>query len=422
MVVLFLLQSRYQLADHTVMFDEAVKPFRWFLLPSEAADCLTSTFTRDSTQLPFCPPQHRQSVGLPEFIGTSDNGDCDIADFILSTEPDRCSSTNQHSQEDANSAKARKNVSGTVCTEKNPVNRSKYQSKSGGTYSQAHLDTKTVLASENLHRTNQSESKDNSQAKHTQETALCNKSNAINESNAVNESNTINESNAINKSNAINGDTQEVREEKMFVVRDVGVSDSVGYKLGTDSNREDGAEFKMMDSDQDVKTVMEGNDAFSNRIHTDSKSMDGVESNPQTKSVRVGNDSVSDRLGTDSNGEHGTESKIEDKNQTVKTVREDGIMDGDADSAVDKETRKRKKTGEEAQEIAKRSRDKEDDEHEKEEKRKASKWYSPPKTIFAPFLKVSLHYGPRCEKTCLPGFRQSEILTSLLSYRAYLEK
>ena len=346
------------------MFDEAVKPFRWFLLPSEAADCLTGTFTRDSTQLPFCPPQQRQSVGLPEFIGTSDNGDCDIAGFILSTESDRCSSTNQHSQEDANSAKAGKNVSETVCTEKNPVNRSKYQPKSSGTYSHAHLDAKTVLASENLHRTNQSESKDNSQTKHTQEAALCNKSNAINESNAVNESNAINARNAINESNAINGDTQEVRDEKMFSVRDVDVSDSVGNKLGTDSKREDGAECKMMDSDQDVKTVREGNDSISNR------------------------------LGTDSNGEHGAESKMEDNNQNVRTVREDGTMDSDADSVVDKETRKRKKTGEEAQEIAKRSRDKEDGEHEHEqkEKRKASKWYSPPKTIFAPFLKVSLHY------------------------------
>ena len=409
MVVLFLLQSRYQLADHTVMFDEAVKPLRWFLLPSEAADCLTGTFTRDSNQLPFCPPQHRQSVGLPEFIGTSDNGDCDIADFILSTEPDRCSSTSQHSQEDANSAKSSKNVSGTVSTEKNPVNGSKYQSKSSGTYSQAHLDTKTVLASENLHRTNQSESKDNSQAKHTQETALC------------------------NKSNAINGDTQEVREEKMVVLRDGGVSDSLSNKLGTDSKREEGAECKMVDSDQTVKTVREGNDSVSYRLGTDSNSEHGAESKMEdsdhtvktvregnysvsnigtnsyrehgaeskmedsdhtVKTVREGNDSISNGLGTDSNGEHGVESKMEDKNQTVRTVREDSTMDSDADSAVDNETRKRKKTGEEAQEIAKRSRDKEDDGHEQKEKLKASKWYSPPKTIFAPFLKVSLHYIP----------------------------
>ena len=373
MVVLFLLQSRYQLADHTVMFDEAVKPFRWFLLPSEAADCLTGTFTRDSNQLPFCPPQHRQSVGLPEFIGTSDNGDCDIADFILSTEPDSSNSTSQHTQFDAYSAKACKNVSGTVCTEKNPVNGRKNQSKSGGTYSQAHLDTKTVLASENLHRTNQSESKDNSQAKHTQETALC------------------------NKSNAINGDTQEVREEKMVVLRDDGVCDSVGNKLGTDSNTKGGAECKMVDSDHTVKTVREGNDSIRYRLGTDSNGEHGAESkmedsDPQTKTVKEGNDSVSNRLGTDSYSEHGAESKIEDNNQTVKTVREESIMDSDADSAVDKETRKRKKTSEEEQEIAKRSRDKEDGEHEQKEKRKASKWYSPPKTIFAPFLKVSLHY------------------------------
>ena len=29
--------------------------------------------------------------------------------------------------------------------------------------------------------------------------------------------------------------------------------------------------------------------------------------------------------------------------------------------------------------------------------------------------------GPRCEKSCLQGFRQSETQTSLLSYRGYLE-
>ena len=31
-------------------------------------------------------------------------------------------------------------------------------------------------------------------------------------------------------------------------------------------------------------------------------------------------------------------------------------------------------------------------------------------------------YGPNCEKTCLPGFRQCEFQTSLLSYRDQIEK
>ena len=30
-------------------------------------------------------------------------------------------------------------------------------------------------------------------------------------------------------------------------------------------------------------------------------------------------------------------------------------------------------------------------------------------------------YGPCCDKTCLPGYRQSEIQTRLLSYRDKLE-
>ena len=37
------------------------------------------------------------------------------------------------------------------------------------------------------------------------------------------------------------------------------------------------------------------------------------------------------------------------------------------------------------------------------------------------WITAKVPYGPRREKTCLRGFRQSEILTSLLSYRYYLE-
>ena len=35
--------------------------------------------------------------------------------------------------------------------------------------------------------------------------------------------------------------------------------------------------------------------------------------------------------------------------------------------------------------------------------------------------KEALLYAPRCDKTCLQGFWQSEFQTSLLSYRDYLE-
>ncbi|XP_045204421.2 uncharacterized protein LOC123557183 [Mercenaria mercenaria] len=62
-------KTRYQLADHTVMFDEASKSLRWFLLPSEAADCLKGSQSQNASQLPFCPPNLREHIGLPGFLG-----------------------------------------------------------------------------------------------------------------------------------------------------------------------------------------------------------------------------------------------------------------------------------------------------------------------------------------------------------------
>ena len=41
--------------------------------------------------------------------------------------------------------------------------------------------------------------------------------------------------------------------------------------------------------------------------------------------------------------------------------------------------------------------------------------------MFTAILETEQRNGPRREKTCLRGFRQSEIQTSLLSYRDYLE-
>jgi hypothetical protein len=57
-------QTKMRLADHTLMFDEESRPFRWFLLPSEAAQLLNidkpASFTvRSVSDLPFCPQQLR---------------------------------------------------------------------------------------------------------------------------------------------------------------------------------------------------------------------------------------------------------------------------------------------------------------------------------------------------------------------------
>ncbi|XP_060606543.1 uncharacterized protein LOC132758858, partial [Ruditapes philippinarum] len=60
-------KTRQQLADHFLMFDEASKPLRWFLLPSEAADCLQGNQSQNALHLPFCPPDLREHLGLPVF-------------------------------------------------------------------------------------------------------------------------------------------------------------------------------------------------------------------------------------------------------------------------------------------------------------------------------------------------------------------
>jgi hypothetical protein len=49
------------------MFDEASKPLRWFLLPSEAADCLQGNQSQNALHLPFCPPDLSEHLGLPVF-------------------------------------------------------------------------------------------------------------------------------------------------------------------------------------------------------------------------------------------------------------------------------------------------------------------------------------------------------------------
>ncbi|XP_076446986.1 uncharacterized protein LOC143284202 [Babylonia areolata] len=51
-------KTKTKLADQTLLFDEEARPYRWFLLPSEAAQVLLGThplLPRSVTSLPFCP-------------------------------------------------------------------------------------------------------------------------------------------------------------------------------------------------------------------------------------------------------------------------------------------------------------------------------------------------------------------------------
>lgn len=59
------------------MFDDKAQKYRWFLLPSEAADILSGhNVPNFSSQLPFCPPAIRETANLPPFVleVTKNNG------------------------------------------------------------------------------------------------------------------------------------------------------------------------------------------------------------------------------------------------------------------------------------------------------------------------------------------------------------
>ncbi|KAL4229996.1 hypothetical protein ACF0H5_010384 [Mactra antiquata] len=75
-------KTKYQLADHKVMFDERSETLRWFLLPSEAADCIHGNISQNASQLPFCPPTLRESIGLPPFKESTPDVDVLACDML----------------------------------------------------------------------------------------------------------------------------------------------------------------------------------------------------------------------------------------------------------------------------------------------------------------------------------------------------
>lgn len=84
-------QTKYQLADHTVMFDEASMSLRWFVLPSEAADCLqgkqsqNASLSQKASVLPFCPPNLREHIGLPAFAEKYSEEEVTVNDMLQAT-------------------------------------------------------------------------------------------------------------------------------------------------------------------------------------------------------------------------------------------------------------------------------------------------------------------------------------------------
>ena len=288
-----LLQTRYQLADHTVMFDEAVKPYCWFLLPSEAAECFAGKFVQSSTQLPFCPPHHRQALGLPDFVGSC-NDDCDVTDFIISSEHDTRTSRQVHLGEKFMNKTSESQIEEVYSLEKGTSSVKSYS------YGNEQVLPEKLLA-------------------HSSSIASLTKENKYNIGSDV-----AAEKNICSQISSENINKQDMKEDKSVCVNNVCVDNSVGSTI--------------------ITSCCE-----------------------------------------DSNSEHADKRTVEENLAAGDSER--------TESCTDREARKRKTTGDEVQvkEVAKRSKDKEEGEgREKKGKRKDSKWYSPPKTIFAPFLKVSL--------------------------------
>lgn len=64
------------------MFDEASKQLRWFLLPSEAADCFKGNQSQNATKLPFCPPNLREQLGLSLFSERQIDDEVTVTDML----------------------------------------------------------------------------------------------------------------------------------------------------------------------------------------------------------------------------------------------------------------------------------------------------------------------------------------------------
>ncbi|XP_055958857.1 uncharacterized protein LOC126829671 isoform X2 [Patella vulgata] len=68
-------KTKITLPDQCLLFDEESKKYRWFVLPSEAQDCLLGNKKNSVSidQLPFCPEVLKQRLGLVDSIEDTTN-------------------------------------------------------------------------------------------------------------------------------------------------------------------------------------------------------------------------------------------------------------------------------------------------------------------------------------------------------------
>ena len=285
------------------MFDDAAKPFRWFLLPSEAADCLRNQSVQNSSDLPFCPPQLRESLGLPVFVGSHDNGDCDITDFILNAEQENLCSCRNKCQ---------------IWRKNNKKNKKES------------LSVKTV-------------ERQNSYQNELEETSK--------------------ELPISNSSGETHGGNMSLSEQRRAEVDVCGVTQTY------DDEKEKIKPTSMNSPEMQGKQTV----VCSINIEEGEENYDSTDISLNSVTVCETEGKV-ERVNLDKNNEVGHEA---------------------VSCSVTKETRKRKNSGDRQQieEVVKRSKEKSEIDENKR-KKKDNKWFSPPKVIFAPFLKVCLFMPP----------------------------
>ena len=351
-----------------MMFDEAVKPFHWFLLPSKAADCLKGNQTpQNAAALPFCPPQLRESLGLPVFVGSHANGDCDVTDYVLSSGTE----TECH------------------CKAKDKVGKNRNEIEAA--------DEKSV------------ENGFGNECKETERKVMLNQDSDLKNTSKVNaEKSYVCTFGKNVKNQSVDSCSDMSGKNNICVVGDVS-QESLKNSERTDTIMCN----KSKTGCDNVYTSCKAtslNEEFLTNSHDTNTPGDNI----SATSCGVSCDDVtctkddfaeqSDTCNTEVNDKKLNQKQTEmvipcevmkasnDGDSDMKIDEGPEAESESSDNSVNKDTRKRKNSSDNilSEEVAKKSKEKWDSKDSgKKGKRKDNSWFSPPKTIFTPFLKVS---------------------------------
>lgn len=393
-------QIRYQLADHTLMFDEAVKPFRWFLLPSEATDCLKGNHpTKNVSALPFCPPKLRDSLGLSAFIGNHDNGDCDITDYILTSETEidcQCKTKDKFRRNVDKQDTAKEVSNGSDVENQNKITEEKnfVSIKGGGVLeSQTEPQTESSVDKCQVQTKVPSHEKDSEEGQTENSCFLCAAKVDICETKNVSKGK-IEKCGKVctlmSSTSKINCDNKDISSK----VNSLNSATSTNLK---------GVEDSSQNSCNMCAEVSGKSNEIGNKARHVNEELEIVSVGPKNINNDIPHDTVKTDLDERTKGDDDTDLA------SNKAIEFDGEHT---------ETRKRKKTGNETltEDTAKRSKEKSAAvDSGIKEKKKNNKWFSPPKTIFAPFLKVRSSYFKYRLYTILVRKGNSLFLKSIFS-------